>query len=971
MSLSVSNNWKRECIKAVTQEFHLLVTPISPDRYLVRTEQVALGVPLAEEQVEWPVDHWLTQARQVFENPLGETFLNNGNGSLERSPQADDPTLALNPPPNLVAFGQALYNALFQGTVLESWRIAQGIAQHRGKVLRLRLGFKGGSGNLADYAARLQHLPWEILHDGTRPLATGKDLIFSRYQPQFASLTANRPFPTATSSLPRTLRILMVLAGPSDQTNLALKQEALHLQEELTHHGLENGEETIPNIQLTILEQPGREKLTQTLEQGKYQVFHFAGHSNQGPSGGQLHLVNARTGLTESLTGDDLAGLLVNNGIWLAVLNSCLGTQAATSIYFQGGGDHRSLAAALIHQGIPSVLAMAERIPDRVALTLSRLFYRNLKFGYSIDLSLCRARQGLISAYGSHQLYWALPVLHLHAEFEGQLVFTPEPGATSQEVEESEPEAFFPSEVSSLAPDLPAIPLYEETTLHEDQEGGLASLIHRLSNLNPEEEETPLKAAHEELLLPEVEQSLELYPDLPLSSSQAWPASQGVSRGALATVANSSLAAQGVYGEGELGNAHATIALYRETIALNPTDYKTYFNLGQALLEEGQLMEAIDAYHQTLSLNPNCAEAYSGLGQALAEQGNYGNAIVAYRQAIALNPHLPDTYQHLRDALAQQAPSRRPILADPVEIVPASNDEGVSVEPVSGPLMPKEVKTFLGSLPLWTWLGLTGIVATVTLTLLIFTGPDAVKLKLFSTASDPKPSLPETNRPNPLGRAETAAVTAQAIRAFTDGNVSVGEGAVEALLDRSALREAQAALGTAVEKQVHSPNVLFLQGRLAWQAVQTGDSDFSVEDARRFWETATQGQPLSPLHLNALAFAYYAEGNLTEAKQAWRKVLGLDSGADPGQVLQDETGNVNPDRLTAYAGIALTLLKAAQAQPPAQQAQFLNQASTVYAEILQRDPTGFTSASLSQNWLWTEGAIEDWQLLGKLSGNLP
>ena len=70
----------------------------------------------------------------------------------------------------------------------------------------------------------------------------------------------------------------------------------------------------------------------------------------------------------------------------------------------------------------PAVLAMAEKIPDEVALTLTRLLYRNINQGHTIDISLNRARQGLISAYGSHQLYWALPVLYLHPKFDGLLI---------------------------------------------------------------------------------------------------------------------------------------------------------------------------------------------------------------------------------------------------------------------------------------------------------------------------------------------------------------------------------------------------------------------------------------------------------------------------------------------------------------------------------------------------------------------
>ena len=54
----------------MTQEFHISVTPVGQDEYLVRTEQVAPGVPLAEELMKWPVAEWLTQAGQLMNDPL-------------------------------------------------------------------------------------------------------------------------------------------------------------------------------------------------------------------------------------------------------------------------------------------------------------------------------------------------------------------------------------------------------------------------------------------------------------------------------------------------------------------------------------------------------------------------------------------------------------------------------------------------------------------------------------------------------------------------------------------------------------------------------------------------------------------------------------------------------------------------------------------------------------------------------------
>lgn len=395
----------------MTQEFHISVTPVGDNEYLVRTEKVASGVPLAEEQVKWPVDEWLDHTRQLMNDPLlgllnGQTVIpfRTVGKKTETQLTSDPPVLSL------VELGQALYHGLFQGTLRDSWTCAQAIAQNRQELLQLRLGLKG---------RRLSSLPWEVLHAADRPIATGTDVVFSRYQPGMNSILHRQ-----VRKPNQPLKILIAIAAPTDQDSLHLKREVLHLQEELRRENKSSKgnflESIAPDIQLTILEQPDREQLTQALEQGQYQVFHYAGHSNLGISGGELYLVSRRTGLTETLNGDDLAGLLVNNGVQMVVLNSCRGAYGNTPNVSDDTAQ-LNLAEYAVKRGIPGVLAMAERIPDDVALTLTRLLYRNLNQGYPIDLSLSRARQGLISAYGSHQLYWALPILYLHREFDGYL----------------------------------------------------------------------------------------------------------------------------------------------------------------------------------------------------------------------------------------------------------------------------------------------------------------------------------------------------------------------------------------------------------------------------------------------------------------------------------------------------------------------------------------------------------------------
>ncbi|MFG6104902.1 CHAT domain-containing protein [Leptothoe sp. EHU-05/26/07-4] len=406
------------------QEIDISITEVGNDRYLVRTEQVAPGVPLAQKQFHWPIDSWLAEASNLMHDPLlgilkGESSQRWAFRSNVHSSSDGDDDSSGSQPPTLVSLGQALYNSVFDKALRDSWLTAQGIAQHRRSPLRLRLGLKG---------EKLQKLPWEVLHAGDRPLGTGTDVTFSRYH-----LGRRQGYDRPVATVPdfdQPLRVLMVIAAPNDQDRLELAREANHLKNELHPLSMRSGDDysLLPkqqlDVQLTVLEQPDRSELTQALEHGRYQVLHYAGHSNLGNAGGDLYLVSRQTGLTERISGEDLAGLLSNNGVKLAVLNSCRG------VYSQGQGSElgwheQNLANALVNRGIPGVIAMAERIPDDVAITFTRLLYRNLKQGNPIDLCLNRTRQGLISAHDSNYSYWALPILYMQPGFDGYLASKP------------------------------------------------------------------------------------------------------------------------------------------------------------------------------------------------------------------------------------------------------------------------------------------------------------------------------------------------------------------------------------------------------------------------------------------------------------------------------------------------------------------------------------------------------------------
>jgi tetratricopeptide (TPR) repeat protein len=868
----------------VTQEFYISVTPVGEDGYLIRTERVATGVPLAEEIVTWKVEEWLAQAGQLMHDPLlgllRGNLLSLGQKRTRSGQTENGATLSS----SLVEFGQNLYNSLFQGTIRDSWVIAQGIAHNHREDLRLRLGLKGDL---------LPRLPWEVLHAGNRPLSTGTDVIFSRYQASASMATvlhSPRPplrHPAKSPDQNQTLRILMVLAAPTDQEVLALKEEAHHLKQELQKEA-QTGD-ALSGIELTILEQPGREQLTQAIEQGHYQVLHYAGHSNLGASGGDLYLVSDRTGLTEVLSGDDLAGLLVNNGIHMAVFNSCRGVYTATSDPNREA-DAGNLTEALLKRGVPAVLAMAERIPDDVALTLSRLFYRNLKQRSPIDLSLSRARQGLLSSYGSNQLYWALPILYLHPDFDGYLQ------APTDEWDESEAEDLI-EEIDLDDPDYP-----DDQKTIEDLFGELIRPPEATDLANGTVSHNPFQQGEDLFNLDE----------------------QAPSDGA----------------------------------ALHSAE--DYITLGQVLYEQGNVEMAIATFGDALAIDPSSAQAYYHLGLALETYGRITQAIVSYEMAIELDPTIEDAQQSLqRLQVAHNLPVQagHPVqvgVSEGSEMTIASPDSLAPSTPVDRIFAPPQRSR---SRRPWALIGITSAallgVGIWGIFHILPKNPQPRDLLPQLDAINQNPKTP-ANSSNP-SKDETNDVTALASKNFSQGNLRLGQEGVEALLDRGAITAAETAFASVPSDQLDTPAISFLHGRIAWESIARGNRNYSVGDARRYWETAVKGKP-DPLYLNALGFAYYAEGDLQRATEVWFQSLKLTEE-------QQKNGAPSQDALTAYAGLALASLKSAPSQPPAKQARLRGEAVKLRDRVIKAAPESFLPGTLSRNWLWNEAAIRDWKAL--------
>lgn len=840
----------------MAQEFYISVTPLDGQKYLVRTERVAPGVPLAEEQVNWPVGNWLKEARQHLNDPLWGLF--EGKTTLEAvSTNTEQETT------NLVALGQALYRGLLGGALRDSWNCAQSIANNRSEVLHLRLGLKD---------RLLPQLPWEVMHRGDRPLATGTDVVFSRYQPGTSFITNIRKVP-----VDQPLKILVAIAAPSDRESLELEEEYRHLEQELIGEQVDNGLLSLQNrflaairpeeqkrpIKLDILLKPDREKLTQAIEGSQYQVFHYAGHSNWSTAGGELELVSEKTGLKESLSGDDLAGLLFNNGIQVAVFNSCRGAYSealdSTKVKAQP-----NLAEAIVNRGVPGVLAMAERIPDGVSLAFAQLFYRHLAKGSaSVTESLSRARQGLVSAYSSEQLYWALPVLYIHSEFDGSLLDT--------NPNKEEPKIDIESIRKQRALNLKKASQRE--MLPEVNQAEAKVLVRSTNNLEEREEVLP----KDDLTLP-------------------------------------------MCGFGADDDRF-------ESEELPPDDFES----------EDDDRSVVAEMFGKVAHSPTPVRSEAGGAIALTSPE---------KASLAINGSGENT---------KEQPSA------------STTDKNAAAKTVK---------------PRWRWpnplaVGLPLIAAAIGIGtgFLLNRGPQPGDL-LPSLPQEPvlvhtqNVKLIKEKKPMNLKATPTREVTFNAIELLKNSDLDAARLAVESLLDRGALPEAKAALAVVPPELNNESVILFLQGRLAWEFVQRGDTNYSIEDARRYWEVALRQNPDSLEYLNALGFALYAEGDSIQAYQLWAQVTEKSNVGTNINFQPTATTNISPklsleklEYLSAYAGIGLVVMKSAEELPPEEQAVKLSKAIKFRQKVISDAPINFQPEELSRHWMWSENAIRDWQLL--------
>ena len=154
-------------------------------------------------------------------------------------------------------FGHALFDALFSGDVRSCYDVSIERARREGRGLRLKLSV---------LPPELSTLPWEFLYDPRQ----AEYICLSQNTPIVRYL--DLPQPPEPLSIAAPLRVLAMVAAPSNLAPLDTKREHQRLERAITQL------QTRGMVELHWLEGQTWRALQRELRRGPWHIFHFMGH---------------------------------------------------------------------------------------------------------------------------------------------------------------------------------------------------------------------------------------------------------------------------------------------------------------------------------------------------------------------------------------------------------------------------------------------------------------------------------------------------------------------------------------------------------------------------------------------------------------------------------------------------------------------------------------------------------------------
>ena len=114
-----------------------------------------------------------------------------------------------------------------------------------------------------------------------------------------------------------------------------------------------------------------------------------------------------------------------------------------------------------------------------------------------------------------------------------------------------------------------------------------------------------------------------------------------------------SLTLQNIQGAANAGlmQFDAAIACYKKALKIKPDYAETFYNMGVALKDKGDLAAAIESYKEAVKIKPDYAVAYNNMGNALQKKGDSKAAIESYKEALKIKPDYADAHNNIGNTL--------------------------------------------------------------------------------------------------------------------------------------------------------------------------------------------------------------------------------------------------------------------------------------------------------------------------------
>ena len=268
--------------------------------------------------------------------------------------------------------------------------------------------------------SELEMIPWELLRCPVNNFWLSTDTSRSLVRTLPPNECKDLPHHWSRGDDP--LRIVVVMAGP-EQDPLApslkdeLNRHKQHLQD--CYATLERGEE---DVIIDYIEGTGtyQQLIARLSRPEPMHVLHIFCHGELIGDEAVLQFVkeasdqNNKHGDRDPVRGSSLREHMrqrftsfPNEPIQFVILNACFSANTTR------GGLLKSLAAELVQEGVPAVIAMQGKVEPNVVHELTRTLYESLWNAESINHALTKARRQLYESYIS-TLEWATPVLFLH-----------------------------------------------------------------------------------------------------------------------------------------------------------------------------------------------------------------------------------------------------------------------------------------------------------------------------------------------------------------------------------------------------------------------------------------------------------------------------------------------------------------------------------------------------------------------------